>query len=84
VAVTFHLLEQLRSATGPVQERRLDLRLHSRSHGGRASAQVADVSGRIYSRVLGVARVGFLDGGRGAEDLGPGDRATWGTDTHQE
>ena len=39
-----------------IQERRLDLRLHSRPNRRRSSAQVADVGGRIYSGVLGAAR----------------------------
>ena len=37
------------AATGPVQERRLDLRLHPRPDGGWSPAQVADAGGRIYS-----------------------------------
>ena len=72
------------ATTGPVQERRLDLRLHPRPDGGRSPAQVADAGGRIYSGVPGAARGRVDDGGRCPADRGPGDRASRGTDSDQE
>src|SRR5262249_43116701 len=47
--------QQLRGSTGPVQERRLDVRFHSRPDSERWSAQVAVDGGRIYSGVPGPA-----------------------------
>src|SRR5262249_46572913 len=47
--------QQLCGSTGPVQERRLDVRFHSRPDSERWSAQVAVDDGRIYSGVPGSA-----------------------------
>src|SRR5262249_45425175 len=76
--------QELRSATGSVQERRVDLRLHPRPDGRWSSAQVVDAGGRIYSGMLGVACGGVDDGGRSAADRGPCDRTSRGADPHQE
>ncbi len=62
----------------------MDLRLHSRPDSGRPSAQVADVGGRIYSRVLGAARVRIADWARRTEDLSQSDWATRRTDANTE
>ena len=52
----------LHPATGPVQERRLDLRLHPRPNRRRSSSQVANSRGRTYSGVLGAARSESITG----------------------
>ena len=70
--------------TGPVQGRRLDLRLHPRPDGGWSPAQVADAGGRIYSGVPGAACGRVDDGGRCPADRGPGDRPSRGADPDQE
>jgi putative transposase len=71
-------------ATSPVQERCLDLRLHPRPHGRGSFPQVANLGGRIYSGVLGVACGRDAYGSRCSADHGPGHGTSRGADSHQE